>query len=101
MMQSEMVEVPQDMLLWATLYALPRNSYLPAHVAAQIVINWQNLTEEFRKNLAREIYVACMYGTVPNDQLPYWRQVYQLVPQEDIIFIDAPWPTLDKPMATE
>lgn len=96
MMQSEMVEVPQDMLLWATLYALPRNSYLPAHVAAQIVINWQNLSESFQQNLAREIYIACMDGTVPPDQMPYWRQVYRLVPHDDswTVALDKTTPTL-------
>lgn len=82
-MQSEMVEVPQDILLWATHYALNRNDYIASHVVAQILLNWLNLSDSFREILAREIYIACMDGTVPHEMHPNWRQVYRLVAQDE------------------
>jgi hypothetical protein len=78
-MQSEMVEVPQDILLWATHYALNRNDYIASHVAAQILLNWLVFSDSFREVLAREIYAACMDGTVPHEMHPKWRQIYSLV----------------------
>lgn len=82
-MQSEMVEVPQDILLWATLHALKRNDFVASHVVANILMNWHNLTEPFQEILAREIYIACMDGTVPPEQHKHWREVYKLVTKDE------------------